>query len=125
MPRVCISGLVVRYEHFRDARTYCFSTFLRSCGATPLRLTSDHLVAVRRAASEWALTAAGSLIPGDTLFSDLARSRTCRVLSVAAETAQSYLGLNCRDSLVLADGVLVSTFGRCVHSLCFRLLRMF
>jgi vesicle-associated membrane protein 7 len=86
-----------------------------SCGAAPLRLTRDHLVAVRRAAG-WAWAAAGSLAPGDTLFSDLARTQTCRVLSVAQESAQNYFGLNCLHSVVLADGVLVSTFGR-LHTL--------
>ncbi len=86
-----------------------------SCGPAPLRLTSEHLVAVPRGAS-WAWAAAGSLRPGDALFADEARAATCRVLAVAREAAQPYYGLNCLHSELLADGVLVSTFGR-LHAL--------
>lgn len=74
---------------------------------TLLRLTPDHLVFSGRG-----LVAAASLAVGDRVFADVEEKTVCRVASIARERDQQrYFGLNCRDSIVLANGVKTSTFG--------------
>lgn len=75
------------------------------CGPTPLRLSAKHLVFAVRG-----LVQAHLLHVGDELWGDLAQTRVCRVLGVAADLHQRYMGLNCLESEVVADGVKVSTF---------------
>lgn len=79
------------------------------CSRKPLRVTLDHLVYTSRG-----LLAAGSVRAGDTLFADLAESHPCTVTSVERESG-AYFGLNCRESVVLADGIKTSTFGNYHH----------
>jgi hypothetical protein len=82
-------------------------TVTTSCGGAALRLTKDHLVSTMEGWRQ-----AGALQVGDVLFGNSAKTRICKVVSVIAEqTSQQYFGLNCPDSEVLADGILVSTFG--------------
>jgi len=76
------------------------------CGSAPLLLTADHLVRGDRG-----FVPAGSLAVGDTLFGNLERTQRCSVLGVEAEMGQTYYGLNCLESEVLADSVACSTFG--------------
>jgi len=78
------------------------------CGHT-LRLTNDHLVF-----SQDGLVTAVSLKPGSLVFTSLSdKSKLCRVTSVVAEAqSQEYFGLNCLESIVLANGLKTSTFGR-------------
>jgi hypothetical protein len=82
-----------------------------TCGGSGLRLTADHLVWAKQPFGDGFVTAA-SLEPGATVFSDLQRLQPCQVLSVAVEKSQTYFGLNCLESVVLADNVLISTFGK-------------
>jgi hypothetical protein len=50
-------------------------------------------------------------------FHDVAQSRPCQVVRVEKEKeVQEYFGLNCLNSVVLADGVKTSTFGK-LHTL--------
>ena len=54
---------------------------------------------------------------GDTVFTSMDETTTCAltcaVKSVMHESRnQRYFGLNCLESVVLADGVKTSTFGR-------------
>lgn len=76
-----------------------------------LRLTDDHLIFTSRG-----LIAASKVVSGDTLFTTLSTSMNnnemCHVLRVAAETGQTYFGLNCLESTVLANGIKTSTFGK-------------
>lgn len=74
-----------------------------------LRLTNDHLVFTQSG-----LKHASDLIPGhDLLFSDLEQTKECRVVKVVPESVeQRYFGLNCLESIVLANGIKTSTFGR-------------
>lgn len=73
-----------------------------------LRLTGDHLVYTARG-----LQPASELLSGDTIFADLAQETPCRVTRVSQETTdQTYFGLNCVESIVLADGIKTSTFGK-------------
>lgn len=85
-----------------------------TCGGAPLRVTADHLVFAKLAAgdSQGAFVPAAALAPGSTLFSDLLRARPCQVVSVVAEKDQTYFGLNCLESVVVANNVLASTFGK-------------
>lgn len=100
-----------------------------TCSPSPLRLTDDHLVF----SSSGRLVAAKDLHVGQLLFSDLAeteahrchvtrierekteqkvkRERDCVCVVCAYYTLQ-YFGLNCPSSVVLANGVKTSTFGR-------------
>mgnify|MGYP003385082007 FL=1 len=72
-----------------------------------VRLTDTHLVA-----TSTGFQLAFSLKSGDVLFADYTDSHRCAVLSVRKEThVESYFGLNCIHSEVLADGLRVSTFG--------------
>jgi hypothetical protein len=74
-----------------------------------LRLTGDHLVFTLAG-----LKAAASVAVGDTVFADLSETERCSVVHVASEDAQhkqTYFGLNCLESIVLADGIKTSTFG--------------
>src|SRR5690242_3794265 len=77
-----------------------------TCSSSPLRLTHEHLVF-----TEHGLRTAGSLTQGTVLFSDLAQKVPCKVTSIQQEHAQKYFGLNCLESVVLAEDVLCSTFG--------------
>lgn len=74
-----------------------------------LRLTFDHLVFTRSG-----LKQASDLIPNhDVLFADLGQTKECRVSKVVPEASeQTYFGLNCHESVVLANGIKTSTFGR-------------
>ena len=76
-----------------------------------LRLTADHLVFTARG-----LAAAGSVRVGDVVFGDEEQRVPCKVTRVTGERQQSYFGLNCLRSVVLADGVKTSTFGS-LHTL--------
>ena len=59
------------------------------------------------------LLLASELTKGDVLFSDLAESVHCRVTNIATEqNDQTYFGLNCAESIVLANGIKTSTFGK-------------
>jgi vesicle-associated membrane protein 7 len=81
-----------------------------SCGPTPLRLTKDHLVS-SEIHGKVHFVRAGTLTPGSIIFSDVERQTRCSVTSIAQETGQKYFGMNCLESIVLADNVLCSTFG--------------
>jgi hypothetical protein len=78
-----------------------------------LRLTDDHLVFTSRG-----LIPAGSIVYGDTLFTsieariDASKKDQSQVSRVTAETNQLYFGLNCLESIVLANGLKTSTFGK-------------
>lgn len=78
-----------------------------------LRLTDDHLVFTSRG-----LVPAGSIVYGDTLFTsieariDASKKDQSQVSRVTAETNQLYFGLNCLESIVLANGLKTSTFGK-------------
>jgi len=72
----------------------------------PLRLTADHLVYTQKG-----LVEAQSVMVGDQLFADIDSSVSCPVISVGSEQNQEYFGLNCENSVVLADGYKTSTFG--------------
>jgi len=80
------------------------------CNAKPLQLTPDHLVFTSRG-----LIQAGSIVVGDQVYRDLERTQKCTVTSTKQE-AGKYFGLNCKESVVLADGIATSTFGR-YHSI--------
>ncbi len=82
-----------------------------TCGGSPLRLTPDHLVYAKLLHGD-GFVPASSLNAGDTVFADLLRQRPCQILSVSRESGQQYFGLNCLESIVVADNVLVSTFGK-------------
>lgn len=77
------------------------------CGKV-LRLTSDHLVFTERG-----LVKAGTLLVGDVVFTSVDDDHaTTKVKSVKPSTSvETYFGLNCRESVVLADGIRTSTFG--------------
>jgi len=66
------------------------------------------------------LKPAESLVAGqDTLFADLAETKSCVVLHIVRqehEHPQQYFGLNCLESEVLANGLKASTFER-LHTL--------
>jgi hypothetical protein len=77
-----------------------------TCSKEPLRLTNDHLVFTGRG-----LIPAADLKLGDELFGDVMEKKKCLVTARETEIGQRYFGLNCRDSIVLANGVKTSTFG--------------
>lgn len=80
-----------------------------SCSDRALRLTDDHLIFSEGRGH----VQAGLLKAGDVLFSDVDRTARCKVLSVVSEPhMQNYFGLNCLESVVLAEDVLCSTFGK-------------
>jgi hypothetical protein len=70
-----------------------------------LRLTPDHLVF-----SAAGLVPAGAVRVGDVVFGDEAQRVPCKVTRVTSEKQQSYFGLNCLHSVVLADGIKVCFF---------------
>ena len=77
-----------------------------------VRLTEDHLVF-----TSTGLVQASNLRPGQVLFTALAGDdnndkHTSRVQRITTEHNQRYFGLNCLDSVVLANGIRASTFGR-------------
>lgn len=72
-----------------------------------LRLTADHLVFTFDG-----LVAASSLRIGHVVFSDMEETNHCHVKSITHETGQRYFGLNCLESVVLANSIKTSTFGR-------------
>jgi len=78
-----------------------------SCSDSTLRLTPDHLVYTQRG-----LIQAESVKTGDLLFQDMEESIGCKVTSIEEESHETYFGLNCEDSVVLADGYKTSTFGK-------------
>jgi hypothetical protein len=84
-----------------------------SCDNATLRLTTDHLVYTQRGLIE-----AKDVKVGDSLYQDLQETRTCKVVSAEKENSltESYFGLNCEESVVLANGFKTSTFGK-VHFL--------
>jgi hypothetical protein len=93
-----------KVPHIVRARGVIIET---SCNRA-LRLTSDHLVY-----SSKGLMAASSLITGDVLFSDLDQLHPCKVIRISNEqNDQTYFGLNCAESIVLANGIKTSTFGK-------------
>jgi len=71
-----------------------------------LRLTNDHLVYTHDG-----LQSAATVKVGDFLYSDMEQKNTCEVTKIEIEVAQTYFGLNCEESEVLADGYKTSTFG--------------
>jgi hypothetical protein len=79
-------------------------------GTKVLRLTGDHLVYTSAG-----LRSASNIAIGDTVFGDLTEIEMCHVFHVTKEDNslqyQTYFGLNCVDSVVLADGIKTSTFG--------------
>jgi len=77
-----------------------------SCSAQALRLTPDHLVYSARG-----LLAASELRVNDIVFSDVNEQVSCNVTSTDAEAHQRYFGLNCENSVVLANGIKTSAFG--------------
>jgi hypothetical protein len=77
---------------------------------SPLRLTEDHLVFTSSG-----LRPASTLMTGDVLFADVDQKHHCTVTRIERETSQRYFGLNCLESVVLANGIKTSTFGRYHH----------
>jgi hypothetical protein len=74
----------------------------------PLRLTNDHLVFTKAG-----LKAASDIGLHEVLYSNPEQTKECIVTKIVPETEeQVYFGLNCVDSIVLADGIKTSTFGR-------------
>jgi hypothetical protein len=83
-----------------------------SSGSNALRLTGDHLLYTLRG-----LRAASTIVVGDVLFGDMAESQRCQVIRVTKEDSeQLYFGLNCHESIILANGLKASTFGN-YHSI--------
>jgi hypothetical protein len=76
-----------------------------SGGAGVLRLTGDHLVFTGRG-----LIAADQITTADTLFGPGGERIT--VVSIDHESNQVYFGLNCLESVVYANGIRTSTFGK-------------
>ena len=76
-----------------------------SRGAGVLRLTGDHLVFTGRG-----LIGADQITTADTLFGPTGERIT--VASIDHESNQVYFGLNCLESVVYANGIRTSTFGR-------------
>jgi len=76
------------------------------CSETPLRLSNEHLVF----SLTHGLVQAHRLSVGDIVYGNVEETKLCKVLSVTSELNQKYKGLNCRESVVLANGVKCSTF---------------
>lgn len=81
-------------------------SIITDCHAEPLRLSNDHLVFSKT----HGLVAASKLRANDVVYADVDEKRTCVVHNVHPELQQTYMGLNCRESVVLANGVKCSTF---------------
>lgn len=77
-------------------------------GGRVLRLTNDHLVF----ADGKGLVAASDLRVGDHLFTSLDERDILTVRAIFPEHKQQYFGLNCLDSIVLANGIKTSVFGK-------------
>jgi len=78
----------------------------------PLRLTESHLVYTARGLRE-----ARDIKVKDVLFADYKQTHACTVESVEKDSEeQEFFGLNCLDSVVLANNLKTSTFG-IVHTL--------
>lgn len=71
-----------------------------------LRLTHNHLVF-----TSTGLVSAGSLNVNDIIYEDINQRHACRIVSIEEEYDQEYFGLNCLESVVLANGYKASTFG--------------
>jgi len=83
-----------------------------SCkGMGPLRLTGDHLVYTQKG-----LVVASSIVVGDFVYSDLEENNVCEVTKIQHELGETYFGLSCEESVVLANGFKTSTFGN-THTL--------
>jgi len=82
---------------------------ITSCNNSTLRLTIEHLVYTQRGLIE-----AKDVKVGDFIFQDLQETKTCKVISTEKENdpTESYFGLNCEESIVLANGFKTSTFGK-------------
>jgi hypothetical protein len=80
-----------------------------TCSSTShLHLTGDHLVYVAGAG----LKAAHKVAVGNVLFADMQQTKRCKVTKVSKRaTEDTYFGLNCLRSDVLANGIKTSTFG--------------
>jgi len=77
-----------------------------TCSSKALRLTNDHLVFTNRG-----LLKAQEITEGDLLFGDVEENKECAVVEIEREKQQKYFGLNCEESVVLANGHKTSTFG--------------
>merc|ERR1711916_5181 len=77
-----------------------------TCHSSPLRLTHEHMVF----SASQGLVQAQKLRVGDQVYGAVDESRVCEVLSVTEDVNQEYMGLNCFESEVLANGVKCSTF---------------
>jgi len=78
-----------------------------SCpNSRPLRLTFQHLVFTSRG-----LVRAEDISAGDIIYKDFEETEACLVIYIEKEKNQKYFGLNCEESVVLADGWKTSTFG--------------
>jgi len=69
-------------------------------------VTDEHLVYTQNG-----LVMASTVKVGDFLYQDKHQKKTCQVVTAETEKDQSYFALNCEESVVLADGYKVSTFG--------------
>ena len=81
-----------------------------SCNASVLHVTPDHLVLTL----EKGFVEARHLVPGtDVVFSDTALKTRCLVSNAQfAPRKALFFGLNCLDdSIVIANGIVVSAFG--------------
>ncbi len=78
---------------------------ISECDERPLRLTPDHLVFTDRG-----LLPAGKIVIGDIVEGHFGRK--CSVTKISSEKDQMYYGLNCIESVVFANGIKCSTFGR-------------
>ena len=76
-----------------------------------LRLTKSHLVHTERG-----LIRAEHLRIEDKVYTSLDEKETTKVTLVKEDNDQTYFGLNCHVSEVLANGIKTSTFGN-VHSI--------
>ncbi len=75
-----------------------------------LRLTNDH-PGVHEIGFEASVCFGAS--DHDVLFSDLEQTKECSVIMAVPESSeQRYFGLNCLESVILANGLKASTFGR-------------
>jgi photosystem II stability/assembly factor-like uncharacterized protein len=78
-----------------------------TCSKSPLRVTHDHLIYTKSG-----LRAASTLQHQDMLYSDLKETQPCFISQITNETNQLYFGLNCKESVILANNLKVSTFGK-------------
>jgi hypothetical protein len=79
---------------------------ISTAGGKVLRVTDEHLVFSIRG-----LVPARALRRGDSVYTDILHPRSILVLDVEVEHGQTYFGLNCEESVVLANGIKTSTFG--------------